>query len=934
MRDLSKYWNSFRVLGALFFALLGGFVNAQTWTGNVDSDWTNASNWSGGTPSANSSVTIPGNRPNDPIITTSVTVKDLTIGDWNNLVTLTVDGGALTVSENVTLNDYGELKMQSGSILFDRTKNNASFTCGFNGTKLTLIAGTFTSDLAITINGEFHSGSANVVMNDNFTIASNKTGYSGSGGSWTINSTLNVNGTLDLDAANLDVYGTLTVASGGIVHAGSGIHNIYGVFDVGSNGTYNGENAYTTIYNSISAKNGAFITLNNGTIEFRGSVDLFQTASLTVLGSGEIIITGSGQFKQNGSLNVGDGTLTINGNVDFQQGGTLDVNSGNVTITGDATFSQSGTLNIESGSLNIDGDASFDQTGTVNATSADITISGDLTLGSTGSVFNTGSSTITLEGGTLTNNGTFNADSSTVVFSGDSTQTISGDITFYNVQIETTGTLQTTGDITVVNNATVDTSSTVSLSSTSTFEVQGELNDPNGGVSSPAPFVRSIKGISATVVEVEFSEAITAATASTLSNYAVNQGLTITSIAQQANGAFVRLTLSGSMTVSVEYTFVFNNLVGLVNGGTINANHTRRYTYVPLTNRPANGVSNFKLDAATPGSITVTWSNSNATSALIVIRKGNPTTFLPTNFTSYSISSTIGMGTDLGGGTYAVYAGSDSIITIEGLLPNENYFLSSYSFNGTYPSTAAYNITDVQSLSVTTPFTLDITAAFAGCYNPATSQMSSELVELGILPTSQPFNAAPWNYSGTESIASYPSNDIVDWVLVELRATDIASNAVDSTVKARQACFIMNDGSIVGLDGISNPEFQFQNGRPFIVIIYHRNHLPIMSSDTLTIDGSGVFAVNFANDAAAWYESNSATVSTDGTLMSSSGSSVSNGLYQVDSSSHQEAWLNRNSSGYSESDVNMDGAVNAADRADIFNSKSRSIQIPSGPSGG
>lgn len=56
-------------------------ITAQTWTGATSSDWNTASNWSGGVPGSNSTPTIPGNVPNQPVITTSVTVKDIQIGD-------------------------------------------------------------------------------------------------------------------------------------------------------------------------------------------------------------------------------------------------------------------------------------------------------------------------------------------------------------------------------------------------------------------------------------------------------------------------------------------------------------------------------------------------------------------------------------------------------------------------------------------------------------------------------------------------------------------------------------------------------------------------------------------------------------------------------------------------------------------------------------
>jgi lysophospholipase L1-like esterase len=90
------------------------------------------------------------------------------------------------------------------------------------------------------------------------------------------------------------------------------------------------------------------------------------------------------------------------------------------------------------------------------------------------------------------------------------------------------------------------------------------------------------------------------------------------------------------------------------------------------------------------------------------------------------------------------------------------------------------------------------------------------------LPNSQPFNNSPWNYNGGEVLQSTPNN-IVDWVLVSLRTTELKSTEV-----AKRAGLLKTDGSIVDLDGSSPLAFPTFSGEYYIVI-EHRNHLPIMS---------------------------------------------------------------------------------------------------------
>jgi hypothetical protein len=125
---------------------------------------------------------------------------------------------------------------------------------------------------------------------------------------------------------------------------------------------------------------------------------------------------------------------------------------------------------------------------------------------------------------------------------------------------------------------------------------------------------------------------------------------------------------------------------------------------------------------------------------------------------------------------------------------------------------------------------LNISIFLEGSYN--SGSMTNSLVLGGILPSAQPYNTAPWNYSGSEVI----SNDlyangiaycIVDWVLVELRTGTDAN-----TKAASRACLLKVDGTIVDLDGTSSVDFIGLNPAitEYYTVVYHRNHLPVMSS--------------------------------------------------------------------------------------------------------
>ncbi|MCD4745032.1 MAG: hypothetical protein K8R58_01900, partial [Bacteroidales bacterium] len=114
-----------------------------------------------------------------------------------------------------------------------------------------------------------------------------------------------------------------------------------------------------------------------------------------------------------------------------------------------------------------------------------------------------------------------------------------------------------------------------------------------------------------------------------------------------------------------------------------------------------------------------------------------------------------------------------------------------------------------------------------------------------ILPLSQPYSGSPWNYAGTESVASIPNINVVDWILIDLReTTGDASTATSDSIIAQQAAFILNDGSIVGLDGSSVLQFANTITNNLFVVIWHRNHLGVMSANAVTETG-GVYTYNF-----------------------------------------------------------------------------------------
>lgn len=206
-----------------------------------------------------------------------------------------------------------------------------------------------------------------------------------------------------------------------------------------------------------------------------------------------------------------------------------------------------------------------------------------------------------------------------------------------------------------------------------------------------------------------------------------------------------------------------------------------------------------------------------------------------------------------------------------------------------------------------------LTALLQGPFS--SGSMSTTLNTNNFIPLTQPYNAAPWNYSGTEMVASIPSG-VVDWVLVELRK----GTASSSTVQKR-ACFILSNGKIVDLDGISPVSFYDASDNSYYIVIRHRNHLAVMSANSLSLSSSlsgnyltGIDSVyNFSTAQTQAFGTNAMSSLTGGVFGLIAGDGNANGGVNI--ADRNLVWRVQNGTiGYLSGDFDLNSGVNIADR--------------------
>ena len=230
----------------------------------------------------------------------------------------------------------------------------------------------------------------------------------------------------------------------------------------------------------------------------------------------------------------------------------------------------------------------------------------------------------------------------------------------------------------------------------------------------------------------------------------------------------------------------------------------------------------------------------------------------------------------------------------------------------------------VTTNTVTVP-QVEIDIAIEGPFNG--TDMNTDLNLNGNVPLSQPYNDHPVNFWGPESVTAIPNANIVDWVFIEFRDAVDAASATESTMIDRKAAFLLNDGSIVGLDGISNLFFTGTVANNLFVVVLHRNHVDILSASPLT-EVSGLYSYDFKTAASQAFGTSAQTNLGGGTFGMYGGDA--NGDGDVDGDDFI-LWQRDVGFGpaYDMIDLNMDNQIDNQDKNDVWlDNNGTSSQVP------
>ncbi len=677
---------------------------------------------------------------------------------------LTINGTVQANTQNVIANTSGAFTINNGGryVMNNTTASNSSTV--FNGVE------TFNSGSTFEYANLSASGFVSSITYHHLTISGNIT--------QTFPATISINGDLNISAGtitmgkNQTVTGAINV-SGGTLQITNNTNNFTLIATGGVNvtgGTFN-----------MAVSSGTASITGNVTVSNTGTFNMTTNATAgapTITGN----VTVSGGSFYAAAASAGAVTATISGNLSVT-GGTFYV-TGNTALTSHI-LDLNGTLDLSNtGVIEFNPVAAASGAGRVYV-SGNVTISGGTmqrtqtrTDGSTGIYFDGSTQTFTWSGGSISNampnrfyvNGvttlnevySHSSSSQTTVNGTEGTAAVGSawptsinNLTINNTNGVTLSTAKTVaGTLTFTNGILTPNGNTLIVSNTATNAISGagtgkyvsgplrwNLSNTNGTYVYPVgkggnyyPFSLTTTAASSPVITVEsFNSDAGGTNGATITSPSTTEYWSATLNSGTFTGS-ISLTRPTSHSFDViaqssTQTGTYSSIGGTLSSPSVNNSNSIstlgffKFASSAACSDPTTQASGVTFSSVTDAGMTINWSGSGNGDGVIVVMKAGSAPTDPSDNTSYSASTTFGSVTNIGSdGSYVVFNGSGSSVSVTGLSAATNYFVEVFSKNCTGTSTKINTTSPANSSSYTlstepgSHTTLSATASAGACY--------------------------------------------------------------------------------------------------------------------------------------------------------------------------------------------------------------------------
>lgn len=144
-----------------------------------------------------------------------------------------------------------------------------------------------------------------------------------------------------------------------------------------------------------------------------------------------------------------------------------------------------------------------------------------------------------------------------------------------------------------------------------------------------------------------------------------------------------------------------------------------------LASKPTLNASELSFSNIDVNGFDVSFLNGNGTGRLVLARENNAINLDPVEGKNYIANSAFKSGSDLGGGTYVVYSGSEKNFRLSNLNPGKTYYLAVYEYNGSTSESYNYLKTGVNKASQISMFAEPTTGSSSLSFsNPSESSLT------------------------------------------------------------------------------------------------------------------------------------------------------------------------------------------------------------------
>jgi len=236
------------------------------------------------------------------------------------------------------------------------------------------------------------------------------------------------------------------------------------------------------------------------------------------------------------------------------------------------------------------------------------------------------------------------------------------------------------------------------------------------------------------------------------------------------------------------------------------------------------------------------------------------------------------------------------------------------SYTGAVPNTVwGYGKLNVDTVFVPSVL-LEARVFLEGAYSAAGDTMRWDLQKSGVIPLTSPYA------NDARSVSSIPPK-VVDWVLVQLRATPTGAAVVS------RSTFLRNDGRLVADDGTASKIVLEAPPGNYYLVIKHRNHLAVMSAGSVALSASGSTPYDFSSGSGMFYGTGGAKQIKTGVWgMIGGNANNANSVINILDASAVKSKLSK--AGYLNEDTTLSRVVNVLDNTLVKINLSKASRVP------